>query len=495
MDFRTTTTARARESSQPPTLKRVTAAIASAVLLSGCTAGLHLPPVDALPHPVPDREHELVDEVYTLVRKYYVDPTYNGVDWDLVYEELMAKPLTSHNETYKETRAMVARLGDAYTRLLKPEDMERLRKYDVSGVGLLLTANSRGQLAVASEPLPASSAGKVGIRRGDVVVSVDGVSLEGRSAFRAAELMQGDDGTSMRVGIRSVLRDSDHAGTGGALGPPREVELVRRFAEGGGAKVEWSLDIVGSRKVGYVRLADFSASSRGDVESALRNLDARGADAYVLDLRHNPGGVFEGALEIAGLFSGRDVAVARVTSRGANEELFRSRIVGDASNEMAAPSSNVAARDATGRYAGGAVVAADAPLAVIVDGGSASSSEVLGGALRDNCRAVIAGSRHSFGKGLIQGVFGLSDGGGAVVTVARYRTPSGAEIQGSGLTPTTGVADGPMDALGRLVRRQGAGAAVDFDDVEEQLQMCKVEAAKSRNRARIFPSSPFGSTG
>lgn len=481
-----TATASANELVRSPLLRRMAAAIASAVMFSGCATAAYVLPADALLPPVLDREHELVDEVYTLVRKYYVDPTYNGVNWDLVHEELMSKPLRSRNDTYKETRAMVARLGDVYTRLLQPEDMERLRKYDVSGVGLLLTANSRGQLAVASEPLPTSSAGKVGIRRGDVVVSVDGVSLEGRGAFRAAELMQGDDGTTMRVGVRSAVRDAEPGSPDGALAPPREVELVRRFADGGGAKVEWSLDAVGARKVGYVRLADFSASSRGDVERALRDLDARGADAYVLDLRHNPGGVFEGALEIAGLFSGRDVTVARVSSRGANEEVFRSRIVGDAGGKAAA------ARDAAGRYAGGAVVAADAPLAVLVDSGSASSSEVLGGALRDNCRAVIAGSGRSFGKGLIQGVFGLSDGGGAVVTVARYRTPRGAEIQGAGLAPSVPVADGPVDALARLARGQGAGAAVDFDRVEQQLRACRAGAAEAADRARIFPAAPFG---
>jgi carboxyl-terminal processing protease len=271
------------------------------------------------------------------------------------------------------------------------------------------------------------------------------------------------------------------------------VELVRRFADGGGAPVSWSLTEAGGRHVGYLKLSDFSASSRGDVERALRDLDARGADAYVLDVRHNPGGVFEGALEIAGLFSGRDAVVARVTSRGSAEEVFRSRIIGDdsAAGKPGAAAA-VAARNAAGRYTGGAVVSADAPLAVVVDSGSASSSEVLGGALRDNCRGVIVGTTHSFGKGLIQGVFGLSDGGGVVVTVARYRTPGGGEIQGAGLTPAIPIADGPIDSIVRLVRGQSAGATVDFTKVEEELRMCRAAAAESSDRARIFPASPFG---
>jgi carboxyl-terminal processing protease len=464
-------------------LRGVAAGVLSAALLTaGAPASTS---ANALPPPMLDGQHEVVDEVYELVRKYYVDPTFHGVDWDRAHDELMSTPLRSKNDTYKGVRALLARLGDVYTRLLEPAAMEGLRKYDVSGVGLLLTANARGELAVASEPLPTSSAGKAGVKRGDVLVSVEGVSLEGRGALKAAELMQGDDGTPMRVGIRSS-----------ASGTEGEVVLVRQFSGGGGARVVSSLETVRGRRVGYVKLADFSASSRGGVERALRDLDERGADAYVLDLRRNPGGVFEGALEIAGLFEGRSAVVARVTSRGGAEELFRSRIVGDAGGgDEGGDGGGVGGatvRDAAGKYENGAVVPLSAPVAVVVDGGSASSSEVLGGGLRDNCRAVIAGSGRSYGKGLIQGVFGLTDGGGVVVTVASYRTPSGAEIQGQGLVPAVGAADGPLDALVRLVRGQGAAAAVDFDRVEDALRLCRAAAGAGEARAQLPPAAPLG---
>lgn len=411
--------------------------------------------------------------MYTLVRKHYVDPAFHGFDINASYEGLTATPLRSRGETYKALKAFLKNLDDVYTRLLQPEDMERLRKYDVSGVGLLLTSNSKGELAVASEPLPDSPAGRLAVHRGDVILSIDGVDLEGRGAFKASEMMQGEDGSVMVIGLRT--QDS---------GSKRDVSLVRQFTDVGGAPVISSLEATGGRNVGYVKLADFSAGSRADVEKALLRLDARGADAYVLDLRHNGGGVFEGALEIAALFEGRDHVVARVASRGNPDEVFRSALVDDA-----------------GRYAGGAIVAPEAPVALVLDSGSASSSEVLSGGLRDNCRAVVAAGSASYGKGLIQGVFGLSDGSGLVVTVARYITPNGDEIQGRGLAPDIAVSDGFRQKVVRKLRGSGpADGLVDFEQVLEKRAMCVADrdeaARKEGNSLEItsaFPTAPFGS--
>jgi carboxyl-terminal processing protease len=267
--------------------------------------------------------------------------------------------------------------------------------------------------------------------------------------------------------------------------------LKRSFAQNGGAAVVSSLQEVDGRKVGYVQLSDFSAGSRIGVERALRDLDARGADAYVLDLRGNPGGVFEGALEIAGLFEGRDAVVARVASRSNPDEVFRSRVVitgKDGKESLVASAAEMASK-----YPRGAVVSPNAPLAVFVDGGSASSSEVLGGSLRDNCRGAIAGSGRSFGKGVIQGVFGLTDGGGVVVTVASYRTPAGGEIQGHGLEPNVKVEDGLVSSAARKVLGKGEAGAVDFGQVEEALRMCRADDRLGA-ATKIFPEVSFGAT-
>jgi C-terminal processing protease CtpA/Prc len=170
--------------------------------------------------------------------------------------------------------------------------------------------------------------------------------------------------------------------------------------------------------------------------------------------------------------------------------VFRSRVVTTASIPTSSGSKDAVAE--ASKYPGGAVVSPAAPLAMLVDGGSASSSEVLGGALRDTCRGAIAGSKHSFGKGVIQGVFGLTDGGGVVVTVASYRTPMGSEIQGKGLEPSVPIADDLFSSTTRRLRGLGEASAVDFDLVEEAVHMCKADDRLGA-ATKLFPDTTFGS--
>jgi carboxyl-terminal processing protease len=471
--------ARTPHSNGPSLPSKVGAGILALVLLVHSPV-LSIAPAHSVGAPILDREHELVEEVWALVRSYFVDPKMHGIDWDAAHNRLMSQRLRSRTETYQTLRATLSELGDPYTRIIDTAGMERLRKYDVSGVGLLLTGNSKGELVVASDPLKSSAAGRFGLARGVIITSIDGAPLQGLGGFQAAQLMQGEEGSLMRVGVL----DADGSN-------PREITLKRSYAESGGAPVVSALDNVGDRKVGYVKLADFSAGSRLAVESALRDLDARGASAYVLDLRGNPGGVFEGALEIAGLFEGRDALVARVASRAQSDEIFRSRLAGEVSASRNGIAQARAATPARGTYLGGAVVSPEAPLAVLVDGGSASSSEVLAGSLQDNCRGAIAGRGHSYGKGLIQGVFGLSDGGGVIITVASYRTPAGNEIQGKGVTATAAFSDSLMDKITRAFRKQGPAAGIDFSDVESRLKVCKAEDRLAKE-TRIFPATRFG---
>lgn len=429
----------------------------------------------AVPPPIMDQNHVVADEVMSLVKSHYIDPAYNGVDWSRLQDELMSKPLRSKNETYTALRNVVGQLDDKYTRILTPQDMKKLRKYDVSGVGLLLTANAKGDLVVASDPLPSSPAGLAGVKQGTIVTAIDGKPLSGTPAFEAAQLMQGDDGSIMKVGVQEP-GDSDE----------RVFYLKRSYSEGGGAAVTSSLRESNGRRIGYVRLQDFSARSRGDMENVLRDLDSKGANAYLLDLRQNPGGVFEGALEIAGLLEGRDVIVAKVANRRGTEEAFLSRVVSDKNKSASQPlnlpaknGQNVEGRGSVSGYQTGAVISPDSPLAILVDENSASASEVLGGSLRDNCRGVVVGPSHSYGKGLIQGVFGLSDGGGVIVTVASYKTPSGMEIQGKGLSPVIRLDDGLVQQTLHFIRGTGIEADIDFSKVEEEIQMCK--EAKTAN--------------
>jgi carboxyl-terminal processing protease len=160
--------------------------------------------------------------------------------------------------------------------------------------------------------------------------------------------------------------------------------------------------------VGYIRISEFNSLVKPKLEDAIKSLKASGANAFVMDLRQNPGGAFQSAVEIAGLFLDDKIATNVIDSNQV-EMVFRTT-------------------------KGKTLLELSVPLVIWQDGGSASASEVLAGALHDQCRAVVMGS-NSFGKGLIQAVYGLKNGSGFVLTVAKYQTPGGTDIQGIGITP------------------------------------------------------------
>jgi C-terminal peptidase prc len=197
-------------------------------------------------------------------------------------------------------------------------------------------------------------------------------------------------------------------------------------------------------KVGFIRILEFNAVVKARLQDALKALEAEGANAYVLDLRMNTGGAFQSAVEISSLFMQDRIATYVVDSTGANIPFKTNK--------------------------GDLAIDKTDPLVIWVDGTSASASEVLAGALHDNCRAAVMGGK-SFGKGLIQAVYGLKNGSGLVLTVARYVTPGGNEIQGVGITPDIkgGV---PMMLPGLSTDT----SAVDFKDISKRLEpsMCAV---------------------
>lgn len=202
--------------------------------------------------------------------------------------------------------------------------------------------------------------------------------------------------------------------------------------------------------VGYVRVSEFNSLVNSSLQRALSELKKQGANAYVMDLRGNTGGAFQSAIEISGLFLQDKVATYVVDSNQV-ELPFRTPKLQELSIDP------------------------EAPLVVWIDGLSASASEVLAGSLHDNCRAVTMGNK-SFGKGLIQAVYGLKNGAGLVVTVAKYITPSGSEIQGLGITPDILPQGKNMPAPVFVPGLSTDTSKVDFKDIAKRLspEMCSV---------------------
>ena len=368
-------------------------------------------------------------EAWRAVDKAYVDKTFNGVSWFKYREDTVKKtPMDSTEETYAAIRAMLAKLDDPFTRFLEPEKYAQLSEStmsaNVTGVGVEMaygddadatSAVSRVALDVVRSasaardapivvvaPTPGGPADVAGVRPRDVIVAVDGVPVAGLSLYEVADALRGPENSKVRV---DLTRDE---GLGErktvaievtrkkyALVPVQSALCAPGTKESGGAK----------RAVEYVRLTTFNQLSGAKVKAAIDEGVRGGADAFVLDLRNNSGGLFPGALEIAEAFMNKVTIVSIADSNGVRD-------VFEAGTAATAPAS--------------------APLTVLVNEGTASASEVLAGALRDNGRAKVVGTT-TFGKGLIQTVVPLADGSAVSVTVAKYQTPSGADINKVGI--------------------------------------------------------------
>lgn len=344
---------------------------------------------------------------------------------------------------------MVKSLGDKYTRMLDTQQYAAIQKFDLIGVGVTLMPNGQKEIIVGGPPIEGSPSAKAGLKTGDFVAAVNGRATQGRTAFDIIDqISEVPDARTVTFTIRRQ-GDNDLAGEGTSF----DVTLERQNFLSVKDPVVYKLSE--QRKdgtnVGYIRVSEFNSLVNTKLQDALDDLKRQGANAFVLDLRSNTGGAFQSAVEISGFFLEDRVATYVVDS-----------------NQVELPF-----RTPKGKSS----VEPDAPLVVWLDGMSASASEVLAGSLHDNCRAVTMGDK-SFGKGLIQAVYGLKNGAGLVLTVARYVTPGGNEIQGIGITPDIA---GNMPAPVVVPVLSTDTSKVDFKDIAKRLDpsMCQVPVEHS----------------
>jgi len=381
------------------------------------------------------------DEVWTLIDKYFIDRSFNKQDWDHVrdvYEPLYIKANGNEDKQMKIIKEMVSSLGDKYSRVLDKQQYTAIQRYDLIGIGVTFMPNEKKEIIVGAPPIEDSASARAGLKQGDVISSINGVSTRGRTAFDIIDQIGEDPGAKT---ITLTVRPS--------ADPTREysVTMERAFQNIKDPIVyKLSEKRADGTKVGYIRILEFNSLVKSKLEDALQDLEAMGANAYVLDLRQNTGGAFQSAVEVAGLFM-KDQIATYVVDSSLSKLSFRT------------PKDKLAV-DTTD------------PMVVWIDGSTASASEVLAGSLHDNCRAVLMGDT-SFGKGLIQAVYGLKNGSGLVLTVARYVTPSGIDIQGTGIKPDI---DGPgiiPRGLPGIVTPVST-SKVDFDDIRTRLgpSMC-----------------------
>ncbi|MEA5411211.1 S41 family peptidase [Synechococcus sp. BA-120 BA3] len=342
---------------------------------------------------------QLVVEAWRLVNQSYVDPAQlEAVQWRRLRQKTLEQPIGTTLQAYAAIEAMLAPIDDPYTRMLRPEEFATLRSSTqgrVTGVGLQLGLRAGDQRIVVIAPLDASPAAEAGIVSGTEILRVNGTPAEELGLEGTAARLRGPAGSDVLVALRAPS------------GQETEMLLDRRDVDL--QPVRSHRLVSDGHSLGYLRITQFSEPVPQQVRAALAAMTAPGGsgpiEGLVLDLRNNSGGLVAAGLAVAdGLLDGDPIVETQ--DRG-----------GIADRQQAGP----------GQLYGG-------PMLTLVNAGTASASEILAGALQDSGRSRLAGSR-TFGKGLIQTLINLSDGSGLAVTVARYLTPSGRDIQNQGIEP------------------------------------------------------------
>lgn len=339
-------------------------------------------------------EQQLVLQAWRTINQAYYDDSFNHQNWWLTRDRTLKQQIPTEEAAYQAITKMIASLDEPFTRLLRPEQYRSLQVNtagELSGVGLQIGVKAGSKSIEVIAPIAGSPAAIAGILPRDIIVEIDATPTSELTLDTAAVRMRGATGTNVSL----IVQTSNQS--------PREVILIRQKIELNPVTAE--LHTENGRKIGYLRLAQFSAKAAQELGENITKLKQQGATSYILDLRNNPGGLVQAGVEIARQWLNEGTIVYTVDRRGSIDEI-----------------------DATG------TALTDAPLAVLVNEGTASASEILAGALQDNGRATLIGTK-TFGKGLIQSLFDLPNGSGLAVTVAKYETPNHHDIHKLGITP------------------------------------------------------------
>jgi carboxyl-terminal processing protease len=356
---------------------------------------------------LPWDEARLLAEVLERVRQEYVEP----IDDQTLIESAV--------------RGMVTDL-DAHSQFLDVEEYEEIRistTGNYSGVGLEVNMQD-GAVSIVS-PIDGTPAARAGLKSGDIILAVDGVEVDERNVNHTINRMRGKPGTKVNI---SIGREGEE--------DPIEYDLVRRHVH-----VNSVRSALLEPAYGYLRITHFSDTTYKDLRKALselRDSSTSELQGLILDLRNNPGGVLDSAVDISDAFLDEGVIVT-ASGRGTGANFSHEARSGDLLD-------------------GGELV-------VVVNEGSASASEIVAGALQDNHRATIVGSK-TFGKGSVQTVMPLSKGRAIKLTTSLYYTPSGDSIHGKGIIPDIVLEDGGLEDMlagAHEFRTEGGEALLQTD--------------------------------
>jgi len=340
-----------------------------------------------------------------------------------VFERVRAQYVTPPEESELVENAINGMLTslDPHSSFLNAEDAAEMRtqtRGEFGGLGIEVTLDSDSELVKVITPIDETPASRAGVLAGDLILEIDGEPVRGLTLTDAVDKMRGPVGSSIQL---TILREGADA--------PIDIEITRAIIQI--KAVRYRVE----DNVGYVRVISFTEKTYDDLENAIEDIESEVPEedlkGYILDLRLNPGGLLDQAINVSDAFLDRGEIVS---TRGRNPEETR-------------------------RYNSRPGDLADGkPVIVLVNGGSASASEIVAGALQDHKRATVVGTR-SFGKGSVQTIIPLGENGALRLTTALYYTPSGKSIQGTGIDPDIVVNQPLPEELQGRPRDRRIGAA------------------------------------
>ena len=339
---------------------------------------------------------EVIDHVWQIVYRDFLDSNgkFQKSNWINLRKEVLSKTYSDSNEAYDAIRDMLSNLDDSYTRFLEPKEFNQMRidtSGELTGVGIQIVKDKESDDLIIISPIEGTPAFDAGIKARDKILSIDDISTEGMNIEDAVKLIRGQRGTKVKL---EILRGSKSFFK---ILSREKIEIKSVSSKVNQTKNGLS--------IGYVRIKQFNANASKETRDAIKDLETKKVAGYVLDLRSNPGGLLESSIDISRHFINKGVIVSTVSKDGLKE---------------------------TKRGNGQALT--KKPLVVLVNEGSASASEIVSGAIKDNKRGKLVGKK-TFGKGLVQSMRTLVDGSGLTVTVAKYLTPNGTDINKSGIIP------------------------------------------------------------
>ncbi len=335
---------------------------------------------------------DLYDQVWRLVNTKFVDQTNNLQDWSKWRHKYDNKIMTNE-DAYVAINTMIASLNDPYTKFLDPKEFAEETssiKGSLKGIGIQIGVKD-GKLTVIA-PIEDTPAEKAGLKADDEILEIDGKSTKGITVDKAADQIRGREGTTVTLLIK---RGSNE---------PKLYTITRATIEIKSISQKIPDNIAMPGDIGYIRLSSFISRNAA---SEFRSILEQGYNkkGFIIDLRSNPGGLLSNAIYISDMFLDGGVIVSTVDRDGYKE--FQKATKGTVTNK---------------------------PVVILINKGSASASEIFSGAMKDNGRAILVGEQ-SFGKGLVQEINKLPYEAGINITIQKYLTPNGTDINKKGITP------------------------------------------------------------